>query len=271
MASIAERVRRIVDKVEVVDVHTHLFPPSHGDLLLWGIDELLTYHYLIAELFRVAPLSLRPESFYELSKREQADLVWEHLFVARSPISEAARGVLTTLCELGLRDLVRRRDLQGIREYFGQLDPEEYLERVFQTARVKYAVMTNIPFDEKEAVHFEDAKPIPSRLKTALRVDALFEWEKACEVLRKNGFPPTYDGAKAFLRRWNEKMSPVYLMASFPFDLRYPAKNADDEGDAANLIDGVMVPLARELGLPIALKCGTQRQVNPSLRSAGDR
>lgn len=27
----------------VVDLHTHLLPPSHGNLCLWGIDELLTY------------------------------------------------------------------------------------------------------------------------------------------------------------------------------------------------------------------------------------
>lgn len=27
----------------VIDLHTHLLPPSHGSLCLWGIDELLTY------------------------------------------------------------------------------------------------------------------------------------------------------------------------------------------------------------------------------------
>lgn len=27
----------------VIDLHTHLLPPSHGALCLWGIDELLTY------------------------------------------------------------------------------------------------------------------------------------------------------------------------------------------------------------------------------------
>jgi hypothetical protein len=29
--------------------------PSHGQLMLWGIDELLTYHYFIAEYFQTAP------------------------------------------------------------------------------------------------------------------------------------------------------------------------------------------------------------------------
>jgi hypothetical protein len=42
--------------VEVIDLHTHLFPPSHGPLMLWGIDELLTYHYLVAEFFQTAPI-----------------------------------------------------------------------------------------------------------------------------------------------------------------------------------------------------------------------
>jgi hypothetical protein len=27
----------------VIDLHTHLLPPSHGSLCLWGVDELLTY------------------------------------------------------------------------------------------------------------------------------------------------------------------------------------------------------------------------------------
>jgi hypothetical protein len=32
-----------VAAVQVIDIHTHLLPPSHGSICLWGIDELLTY------------------------------------------------------------------------------------------------------------------------------------------------------------------------------------------------------------------------------------
>jgi hypothetical protein len=32
-----------VASTEVIDLHTHLLPPSHGSLCCWGIDELLTY------------------------------------------------------------------------------------------------------------------------------------------------------------------------------------------------------------------------------------
>lgn len=55
----------------VIDLHTHLLPASHGALCLWGIDELLTYHYLVAEYFMTAPPSISPESFYAMSKTQQ--------------------------------------------------------------------------------------------------------------------------------------------------------------------------------------------------------
>lgn len=32
-----------VASVSAIDLHTHLLPPTHGALCLWGIDELLTY------------------------------------------------------------------------------------------------------------------------------------------------------------------------------------------------------------------------------------
>ena len=48
-------VARHVDAVEAIDVHTHLLPPTHADLLLSGVDEMMTYHYLVAELFMVLP------------------------------------------------------------------------------------------------------------------------------------------------------------------------------------------------------------------------
>ena len=60
-----------VHDVEVVDLHTHLFPPSHEELMLWGIDEMLTYHYLVSEFFMVAPMSISYEEFFAKPKAEQ--------------------------------------------------------------------------------------------------------------------------------------------------------------------------------------------------------
>ncbi|CAE7336413.1 unnamed protein product [Symbiodinium sp. CCMP2456] len=115
-------------------------PPSHGKLMLWGIDELLTYHYLVSEYFMVAPADVTHDSFFKLNKQGQADLVWKGLFIERSPISEACQGVITTLQRLGLGALLAKRDLPAIREWFAAQNLEEHVEKIFRLARVRYAV-----------------------------------------------------------------------------------------------------------------------------------
>lgn len=83
----------------------------------------------------------------------QADLIWDALFIQRSPISEATRGVLTTLVALGLEVHVKARDLSAIRSYYdtfrssGLSGIESFVEKVYHIAGVRYAIMTNIPFD----------------------------------------------------------------------------------------------------------------------------
>jgi len=51
----AEVVRSEVAAARVIDLHTHLLPPSHGSLCLWGIDELLSYvrtlHICFSQVF----------------------------------------------------------------------------------------------------------------------------------------------------------------------------------------------------------------------------
>src|SRR2546430_14573357 len=51
-AQIFSTVEDVLATTQVIDIHTHLFAPAFGKLGLWGIDELLTYHYLEAEFFR---------------------------------------------------------------------------------------------------------------------------------------------------------------------------------------------------------------------------
>ena len=94
-------VSKILETTPFIDIHTHLFAPGFGKIGLWGIDELLTYHYLEAELFRSA--SIHPTRYWGLSKIQRADLVWDTLFVRNAPVSEATRGVITVLQALGLR------------------------------------------------------------------------------------------------------------------------------------------------------------------------
>jgi hypothetical protein len=96
----AKQIEDIVMSTPITDIHTHLYEPVFKDLLLWGIDELLTYHYLVAEVFRY--LDMPYDKFWAMSKTQQADLIWDQLFIQHSPISEACRGVLTCLQSLGL-------------------------------------------------------------------------------------------------------------------------------------------------------------------------
>ena len=142
----ATQVEEIVASTPVYDIHTHLYDPAFGGLLLWGIDDLLVYHYLVAESFRYHSLSI--ERFWSLSKVEQADLIWKELFLEHSPISEACRGVLTTLQALGLE--VKKRDLPAIRKWFADQKVEKHLTQCLELAGVKSICMTNSPFDEEE-------------------------------------------------------------------------------------------------------------------------
>lgn len=298
---IARVVRDEMERVQVVDLHTHLFPPSHGDLMLWGIDDLLTYHYLIAEYFQTAPRAMAPASFFARPKAFQADMIWAALFVQRSPLSEACKGVLTTLEKLGLRQELRARDLSGIRRWFAEQDPDAYCEKVFSLAGVKYCVMTNIPFDPTEAKHWRPAKKAYTRrFRSALRVDPLLkgDWETVSACLTAANYPQTLEGARQYLRDWAETMQPEYLMASTPHDFQYAGKEGDggscqsskdgkkggQEGigqgcgvtmidkspKGAELLEKVLIPVAEELSLPIAMKLGAHRAVNPSLGTAGD-
>src|SRR5688572_31023905 len=91
--SLVRQVAKIVAATPITDIHTHLYAPAFGELLLWGIDDLLVYHYLIAEAFRYFEMPY--EKFWAMSKTEQADAVWNALFIEHSPVSEACRGVLT--------------------------------------------------------------------------------------------------------------------------------------------------------------------------------
>jgi len=155
--------------VQVVDMHTHLFSADFDEMLLWGIDEVLTYHYLIAEYFRYSPLDYG--EFFQLPKEKQADEVWRTLFLERSPVSEAQRGVLTILKRLGLD--VGSRSLEAYREYFRGLTVREQIDRVFKLAGVKEVVMTNDPFDPQERAVWQRGVAEDPRFRSSLRIDPL--------------------------------------------------------------------------------------------------
>src|SRR5262249_50020450 len=136
-------VEDVLAKTRFIDIHTHLYSPGFGNMGLWGIDELLTYHYLEAEFFRYSKMAT--EKYWSLSKKEQADAIWRTLFVENTPISEAARGVIAVLQAFQLP--TASADLREARAFFQARKLEEHLQQVFETAGISTVVMTNDPLD----------------------------------------------------------------------------------------------------------------------------
>jgi hypothetical protein len=263
------QVSEVVGAVPVFDMHTHLFAPEFGGLNLSGIDELLTYHYLVAETFRSADVSY--ESFWRLSKSEQADLVWRTLFVENTPVSEAARGVVTVLDTFGLDTAAT--DLTEARDFFREQDVDGHLGRVLELAGVSDVVMTNDPFDAQETRVWEGGAGVDARFHAALRMDGLLnDWGRSAAALAAGGYEVdegmsggTVAGVRRFLDVWVERMRPLYMAVSLPDNFEYPTEGARDR-----LIREVVLPTAREHGLSFALMIGVRRGVNPALRAAGD-
>ncbi len=268
-AGLAAQIDQIVASTPVIDVHTHLYDPAFGPLLLWGIDDLLVYHYLVSETFRY--LDLPYEQFWALSKTEQADLIWDKLFIQNSPLSEACRGVLTTLNALGLD--VKKRDLPAIRKWFAGWKAEDYVNRCLELAGVKRIYMTNSPFDDLERPVWEEGFHRDPRFVAALRIDPLLvAWGDTTPLLTRWGYKvgvslpdKTISEVRRFLDDWTRRLQAAYLMVSLGPEFDYPS-----DSFAARLLEKAVLPHCRDAGLPMALMLGVKRQLNPGLRLAGD-
>jgi len=261
----------VVNAQEITDIHTHLFSPPFGELLLWGIDELLTYHYLIAEVFRKSDVTY--QQFWSMSKSQQANLIWKTLFIENSPISESCRGVVTTLNELGLD--VSSRNLNDYRAYFSDTSVEDFIDTVFDRSNVSNVVMTNDPFDPAEAPVWESGDTGDTRFEAALRMDVLINTyqESGYDQLKDLGYDvdpilsseKSFKEVRRFLESWIQRMNPKYMAVSLPPDFQYP-----DDGVLGRLFDNCILPVSREFNVPFALMIGVKRAVNPELRMAGD-
>jgi hypothetical protein len=249
--------------------------------MLWGIDELLTYHYLIAELFRVVPRgSLSYDQFWAMSKSKQADLIWRELFIERSPISEACRGVLTTLSGLGLD--TSDRNLSSFRAFFAAQSPDDYVDRIMKTANVSSITMTNNVFDDNERQRWLADENVGSdpRFAAVLRFDPLIiDFPSAAARLTEWGYPAspepddaTIEQVRRFLRDWLKRTKSIYAAISLPPSFRYPAEgHCTGRWAAGNaVLAKAVLPVCAEFNIPFAMMIGSERGVNPPLRDAAD-
>jgi len=268
-AALLATVESELRAMRIIDVHTHLFMPSLGKLGLWGIDELLTYHYLEAELFRSSRIA--PEEYFSWPIQRKADATWQALFVENAPISEATRGVVAVLRAFGLP--TDATDLSEARRFFEARNPDEHIGRVFELAGISEVAMTNDPLDPEEAPLWERRMERDARFHPVLRLDrVLNKWPEHWQVLRRQGFDVDEGAAgqsisevRRFLALWYERMRPLYMAVSLPDTFRFP-----EDSIRARLIEGAVLPACREFGVPMSLMIGPRYQVNPRLRLAGD-
>jgi hypothetical protein len=289
---IESAVTSAIQAQPVVDMHTHLYSPAFGTpvpnatgqtdpagLLLWGVDELVTYHYLVAEVFRVVPATVLPyEQFWKMSKAEQADHIWKHLFVERSPVSEACRGVLTTLQKLGLD--VSDRKLDRARQWFREQEPSRYIDRVMELANVESITMTNPVFDDAERERWLKGVTPDPRFTAVLRIDPLLRnWPDAARRCRPGGYKVAEEISAATveegpavpprLDRPAERDLPgPEPAAGLAVPRRPGGRHLPRAGQA--ILEQVVLPVCAERGLPFAMMIGSRLRVNPALNDAGD-
>lgn len=267
--SLSATVEDVFARTSFIDVHTHLCQPSLGKLGLWGIDELVTYHYLEAELFRFS--SITPAEYFSLNTRQKADAIWRALFLDNTPVSEATRGVVAVLKAFGLP--TDSLDLREAREFFADQTLESHIDNVFRLAGISDAVMTNDPLDPAEAPLWEAGAAPHSKFHAVLRLDrVLNKWTDHWQVLAGQGY--AVDAAasgrstaevRRFLAAWCERMKPVYMACSLPDTFRFP-----EDSVRGRLIAEAVLPACREYGIPLSLMIGVRYLVNPALRLAGD-
>jgi hypothetical protein len=262
-------VEEVLESTPFIDVHTHLFMPALGDLGLWGIDELLTYHYLEAELFRFSRIP--PDAYFALSKQEKADLIWRTLFVQNTPLSEATRGVILVLSAFGLPTV--SPDLRQAREFFASRTLETHVEHVLNMAGLSDVVMTNDPLDPAEGPRWEAGVDRHPKFHAALRLDGILNrWNQGWAAIAARGYAvdeglseEAIAGVRGYLADWIARMKPVYAAVSLPDTFQFPEDSA-----RGRLMEYAILPSCREFDIPLSLMIGVRYQVNPALRLAGD-
>jgi hypothetical protein len=257
----SDSIRASVDSelsaIPFVDLHTHLFMPSLGPIGLWGIDELVTYHYLEAELFRSSPVT--PAEYFSLAKQAKADLIWKTLFVENAPVSEATRGVIAVLSAFGLP--TSGDNLTEARAFFASRELGAHIKDVFRLAGMSECVMTNDPLDPAEAPAWENNPERDPQFHAVLRLDRILnKWEQHWDVLQAQGYDVQADGSgktasevRRFLSRWCDLMQPVYMAVSLPDTFAYP-----EESLRGMFLRDAVLPVCRERNIPLSVMIGVR-------------
>ena len=248
-----------LENVKIFDIHTHLFPPEHKNFFLMGIDELLNYHYLIAELFVTSDINVK--KFNSLTKKEKAEIVWNELFVKRTPISKACKGILTILKNFSITF-----ENKNYSEVKAQLNKIEYKDdNIFKKSNITSVVMTNNPFDLDEWSLFNNPNWDRRKYRASLRLDNLInEFDKSLNIAQKSisSKSNTPSDIIEYLEVCRNESNPIYVALSL------------DNASFKNLLISDfwfnVLEWLSEKKLPMSLMLGVKRRVNKDFGEAGD-
>ena len=159
------------------------------------------------------------------------------------------------------------------RDFFAGRKLESHIKDVFKRAGITEVVMTNDPLDPAEAPLWEAGAERDPQFHPVLRLDRILnKWEQHWEVLQSQGYNVTAGATgksaaevRRFLSDWAKRMEPVYMAVSLPDTFAYPEESA-----RALFLREAVLPLCRELGIPLSVMIGVRYLVNPALKLAGD-
>jgi len=256
--NLPDKLFNSINSTPIFDLHTHLFPPTHKGYFLLGLKNLLNYHYLIAELLTTT--NIKASIFYSYNDDKKASLVWEELFVRRTPISEACAGVLTILKQLNIEINNKNFDLL-CDEYSQKIHSNK---NILELSNVSSLVMTNNPFDLDEWSLFHNSNNWDRDIYFAsLRLDDLIsDYEESLKKAKDQTIDSSENTLISYLEKCYLQSSPVYAAVSIDADSFNILLETSTWKNILNWL--------QSKNLPLTLMLGVKRAVNKDFGLAGD-
>ena len=282
--TLSQTIAKILDDPSFLfwDIHTHLFPPQATELVRYGIDELLNYHYAYRQLIGFRR-DITVEQFWKLPAEKRADLCWETYFahpekssIQALPVSEGFRAISTILSGLGLDP--NAPDLREARSFFASVDPLEYHDRILKLAGISNVIGTNNPFDAVELSFYQSGQPWHPNFSAALRLDDLVLNPSGAFQFMREQFgldvseelsESTITAACKFCVEWmtGDQLPNVnYVGISFPPDFGW--EDTNDPG--LKVLEQIVIPACSETGTSLFLMPEPVRGLEPTMNNAGD-
>ncbi len=279
--------RAAIEGEKFGDAHSH-WDPIYG---FEGLIQAAAYHYLDGEAAALRRLSRSEQAAHkslDVEARARANL--EAIFADGAlPVSTAACGWIRMANMLGL-DVTQPPGeiLDEFKARYGDMPKQEYRAMIFGKSRVRTITGTQSIFLPSEAKLYCDDDAMTGWdpvCDTAIRFDeALRKPELLAEAAKLADFPlaggnpesePTRAALKALanfhIERFRKHSRVRYISASLSEkDRFFDTADRPSQSRFAIVMRDVIIPLAKENGLPVFLMPYVRRGVNPEAGASGD-